>query len=261
MRFLFFLLLLPVFAFAECIAPTDGMIVNKSVDFCSSSYDVPNGIIISSGNVVLDCNTAVLRGNSGVSEIGIRIENADNVVLRNCNVVTFNQGLYLKNVTNSLVENNAFLKNNIGIRLLDSFENTIRGNNDKSFQLAVSAINSKYNVVIVGNKNIERAFCDENACNEHRDMRVCVSGDFYCSKKCSPETDSDCVSRASSNFSVKKNLSVNIASGDAEENLHLNESVDSAVSSSARQIPFLFKFIIYLVLYLAVFFALRLVKK
>ncbi len=160
--------------------------------FCSSTYDVSNGISVSAGNIVLDCGTAVLRGTVDQSEIGVRLENVDNVTVRNCNVMTFNQGIYLKNVTNSLIEKNGFLKNRIGIRLLDAFENTIRDNNDKSFQLAVSAINSKYNIVMFGNKNVERGFCDFNACNEHRDMNPCEAGDFYCSKKCSPETDADC---------------------------------------------------------------------
>ncbi|VVB81535.1 Periplasmic copper-binding protein (NosD) [uncultured archaeon] len=192
MKWLIVLLLLSSFAVAQCIEATDGMKVNETVLFCSSTYDVPNGISVVASNIVLDCGTAVLRGTVEQSEIGLRLENVDNVTVRNCNVMTFDQGIFLKNVTNSLVENNAALKNRIGIRLLDAFENSIRDNNDKSFQLAVSAINSKYNVVIFGNKNVERGFCDVNACNEHRDMNPCEPGDFYCSKKCSPQTDADC---------------------------------------------------------------------
>ncbi len=192
MKWIIVFVLLATFAAAECIEPTDGMTVSESVLFCSSTYDVPSGITIAASNVVLDCGTAVLRGILGQSEIGLRLENVDGVTVKNCNVITFNQGIYLKNVTNSLIEDNAVLKNRIGIRLLDSFENTIRDNNDKSYQLAVSAINSKYNIVIIGNKEIERSFCEVNACNEFRDMNVCESGDFYCSKKCSAGTDADC---------------------------------------------------------------------
>jgi len=192
MKWLIVLLLLSSFAVAQCMEATDGMVVKESVMFCSSTYDVPNGISVAASNIVLDCGTAVLRGTVDQSEIGLRLENVDNVTVRNCNVMTFNQGIYLKNVTNSLIEKNGFLKNRIGVRLLDAFENTVRDNNDKSFQLAVSAINSKFNVVMFGNKNVERGFCDFNACNEHRDMNPCEAGDFYCSKKCSPETDADC---------------------------------------------------------------------
>jgi parallel beta-helix repeat protein len=188
---LLFLLLIPIAA-AECADLTDGMTITKDTLLCSDTYDAPSGITIAADGVTLDCGTAVLRGVVGESEIGIRAENVDGITIKNCNVLTFTQGLYLKNVTNSVVEKNAFLKNRIGIRLLDSYENTIRDNNDKSFQVAVSSINSKYNVVMLGNKEIERAFCEVNACNEFRDMNPCEPGDFYCSRKCSPQNDADC---------------------------------------------------------------------
>ncbi|MEM3154856.1 MAG: right-handed parallel beta-helix repeat-containing protein [Candidatus Woesearchaeota archaeon] len=188
---LVFLLVLPI-VFAECNTPTDGMSIRQNMLLCSDTYDVPNGITIAADGITLDCGTAVLRGVVGESEIGIRAENVDGITIRNCNILTFTQGIYLKNVTNALIEKNAILKNRIGIRMLDSYENTIRDNSDKSFQFAVSAINSKYNIVMLGNKEIERAFCEVNACNEYRDMNPCEPGDFYCSRKCSPQNDADC---------------------------------------------------------------------
>ncbi|MBI4146754.1 right-handed parallel beta-helix repeat-containing protein [Candidatus Woesearchaeota archaeon] len=191
MKWLFFLLVFASAVFA-CDPVIDGMLVTESMTLCSETYDLPSGIRIAGSNIVFDCGTAVLRGILGQSEIGVRVDNATNITIRKCNVVTFNQGLYLKNVTSSLVEDNAFLKNRIGIRMLDSFENVIRDNGDKSYQFAVSAINSKYNVVMLDNKNVERAFCEENACNKFREMNVCEAGDFYCSPKCSPVTDADC---------------------------------------------------------------------
>lgn len=186
-----FLLLIPIAA-AECVEPTDGMSITQDILFCSDTYDIPNGITISANGVTLDCGTGVLRGVVGESEIGIRAEDVDGIAIKNCNILTFTQGIYLKNVTNAVIEGNAILKNRVGIRMLDSYENTIRNNNDKSFQFAVSAINSKFNIVMLGNKEIERAFCEVNACNEFRDMNPCETGDFYCSKKCSPQTDADC---------------------------------------------------------------------
>ena len=100
--------------------------------------------------------------------------------------------MFIKNVTNSLIEQNAILKNRIGIRMLDSYENVIRDNNDRSRQVPVSAINSKFNVIMLGNRNIDREFCEFNSCNEFREMDVCESGDFYCSSRCSYKTDDDC---------------------------------------------------------------------
>ncbi len=201
---LLFLLLIPIAA-AECAEPTDGMTITQSMTLCGKTYDIPNGIKIASSDVVFDCAGSILRGVTGQSEIGVRVENADNVTLRNCNIVTFTQGLYLKNVTNSLIEENGFLKNNIGLRLLDSYENIIRDNNDKSFQFAVSAISSKFNVVMLGNKNVERTFCEVNACNEVREMNVCEAGDFYCSKKCTAQTDADCATNQPKPIIEQKN--------------------------------------------------------
>lgn len=180
------------FVFAECVEPIDGMKISESMTFCGDTYDVLNGISIVADNVVLDCGESVLRGTLGESEIGLRLENVNNVTVRKCNILTFNQGVFLRNVTSSLIEKNAILKNRIGIRLLDSYENIIRDNNDKSHQFAVSAVNSKYNIIMFGNREVERGFCDVNACNEFRDMNPCEAGDFYCSKKCTPETDTDC---------------------------------------------------------------------
>ena len=192
MKWILIALLLTTMATAACIEPMDGSTITESVIFCSDTYDLPSGITIIGDNIEVDCGTAILRGNVGESEIGIRIEHATNITLKNCNVLTYNQALYMKNVTNSLIEDNAFLKNRIGIRMLDSYENIIRDNNDKSHELAVSAITSKFNIVMLGNKNIERDFCEVNACNEFRDMNPCEDNDFYCSVKCSAETDKDC---------------------------------------------------------------------
>ncbi len=263
MKWMVIALLLSVGAYAECLEPTDGMVFTQDVLLCSSTYDVSNGITIAADDVILDCGTGILRGTVGKSEIGIRAENVDNITIKNCNVVTFNQGLYMKNVTNSFIENNAFLKNRIGIRLLDSFENTIRDNSDKSFQVAVSAINSKFNVVILGNKEIERAFCEVNACNEYRDMSVCEPGDFYCSRKCSPATDADCGAASVEPEPTKKEpVSVERIVEEARKEVEqaLAEKSVETVPESKQKLPLLTKLLIYFVLYVAAFIVIRVIK-
>lgn len=265
MKWLVIALLLIGIAAAECIEPTDGMTIKENILFCSSTYDIPNGITIGANDVVLDCGTAVLRGIVGESEIGIRAENVDRIAIKNCNILTFTQGIYLKNVTNSLIENNAILKNRIGIRILDSYENTIRDNNDKSFQFAVSAINSKYNVVILGNKEIERAFCEVNACNEFRDMNVCESGDFYCSKKCSPQTDADCVLPPPVLIVEKVNATEKVekiieeTKKEVEQQIAKNET--KVVKIEQQNFSWPIKIFIYLALYSITLIVLRTVKK
>lgn len=265
MKWLTILLLLSGFAAAACIEPTDGMTIRESMIFCSSTYDVPSGLTIAANNVVLDCGTAVLRGIVEQSEIGLRLENIDGVTIKNCNILTFNQGIYLKNVTNSLIEDNAILKNRIGIRMLDSYENTIRDNSDKSFQVAVSAINSKYNVVMLGNKEIERAFCEVNACNEFRDMNVCESGDFYCSKKCTPESDADCapiIAAPSLEPPKEPEKTVEQLVEEVKKEIE-GKPVEKPeeIAAEKPKLPSITKFIIYAILYAITFVGIQFIKK
>ena len=263
MKWIVITLLLASFVSAACIEPTDGMTITKDILFCSSTYDVPSGITVSASNIVVDCGTAVLRGTVGESEIGIKLENVDNVQLTNCNILTFNQGIYLKNVTNSVIEKNAVLKNRIGIRLLDSYENVIRDNNDKSFQLAVSAINSKYNIVVFGNKNVERGFCEVNACNEYRDMNACEAGDFYCSKKCTPETDADCGAPVSEpeELQPEPGKTVEELIEEAKQEVQQTPIASPEEVVKTKKLPIGTKLFIYVVLYIITFIVLRTLKK
>jgi len=190
MRWLLLLLVVPSVV-AACVDPIDGMTVKESVEFCSGTYDMPNGLTIGADGITVDCNGAILRG-EGISGVGIILENVSDVELHDCHVLTYDQGILLKNVRHSTIHNNGILKNRIGIRLIDAYENTIQDNTDKSHHMPISGVNSKFNIVMLQNRNIDHEFCEENACDKYRDMQVCVDGDFYCSRKCSHETDKDC---------------------------------------------------------------------
>jgi len=253
MKQMFYLLifLISTIATNACVDLTDGSLITQSMLLCSNTYDIPNGIFIKTSNIELDCDTAILRGFNGQGT-GIRVENSDNVTIRNCHILTFDQGLLLKNVTNSLVEDNGFLKNRIGIRLLESYENTIRENNDKSHQLAVSAVSSKFNIVMLGNKNIDRAFCEVNACNRLRDMQVCESGDFYCSRRCSPASDSDCGTVENETGAMEEFAQTPIATALVSKEVQSSASVSQNTQippSKKRTIPLPIKIIIYVVAY------------
>lgn len=178
---------------ADCIDALDGMQIKNDTVFCSDSYDVPNGIYIVEDNVTLDCGTAVLRGNMQEGT-GITVEDSKNVMIMNCNIVTFHVGIYLKNSSFVTLEDNAMLKNRIGIRMLNSHENRILQHADKSTQTPLSLITSKFNRFMI-NKPIDREYCIDNLCNEEKDINPCVDGDFYCSPRCSEETDSDCIKK------------------------------------------------------------------
>lgn len=266
--FILFAVLLSAFAVAECVKPKDFMFVNQSMEFCSDTFDVPNGIHISASDIVLDCKTAILRGTLGVSETGIIVENVKNVTIRNCQVLTFRQGLYLKNVTHSLIEKNNFFKNKVGVRMFYAYENVLRDNNDKSLEVPVSAIVSKYNTVLLGNKDIDRSFCEVNACNEVRTFDLCESGDFYCSPSC-VDSDLDCQSPVDVS-KVEEIEKVEEISGDKEikKEVVLEQNVQSPtvekevkVMTDKRSVPLLAQIILYLAGYVLAFVGLRLFRR
>lgn len=175
---------------SDCIDALDGMRITNDTTFCSDSYDIPNGIYIMADNITIDCGTAVLRGNMQEGT-GITIENRKNVVLQNCNLITFHVGIYIKNSSFITIDETALLKNRIGIRMMNAYENKIINIADKSTQTPLSMITSKFNTFDI-NKNIDEEYCISNLCNEVKDMSPCVDDDFYCSIRCTPETDNDC---------------------------------------------------------------------
>lgn len=188
--FLILVLLLPAVN-AECTEPTDSMTIKEDVVFCSRTFDLPNGLIIGADDITIDCNTGILRGNSQ-SGTGITIEGRKNVLIQNCNIVTYKVGVYVKESSQITITKNSFLKNQIGVRLLNSYENIVSDNADKSTERPLSVINSKFNIFMIGNKNIETEFCEENLCNEVGDINPCANDDFYCSERCNPGNDNDC---------------------------------------------------------------------
>lgn len=176
---------------AKCQELPGTGIIDSSITLCSDTFDAFEGIKITSDNIELNCGTAVIRGNYQ-EKIGIRIENRKNVTVTRCNVLTYNVGVFISNSTKIHLYDNALLKNDVGLRMYKSYENLIEKHNDKSNLKPVSAISSKFNTVILGNKNIDRDFCEVNACNTYKDMNPCVDTDFYCSERCTEESDTDC---------------------------------------------------------------------
>lgn len=176
---------------ADCAELPQTGLITENTKLCSDTYDAPDGIKIEANDIMLDCGTAVIRGNY-LKGTGITVANHRNITITRCNVATYNVGVYIANSSQIHLYDNALLKNDIGVRMYNAYENLIEKHNDKSNLKPVSALVSKYNTIILGNKNIDKAFCETNACNTHRDMNPCENNDFYCSPRCTPETDSDC---------------------------------------------------------------------
>ena len=189
----FMMILLAGLASAECSDALDGMTIKEDTTFCSDTYDIPNGIKIGADNITIDCGTAVLRG-IGQEGTGITIENRKNVLIKNCNILTFHVAVYIKNSSFITLEDSALLKNRIGLRMMHAYENNIIKIADKSSQTPVSMITSKFNRFDI-NKPIEEEYCTSNACNEEKEFEICADDDFYCSPKCSEENDNDCIKK------------------------------------------------------------------
>ncbi|MEM4239900.1 MAG: NosD domain-containing protein [Candidatus Woesearchaeota archaeon] len=195
MRLVFLFLALFAFlpgVFAECEAAFDLMQVNRDTTLCNRAYDVPSGITIRADNVTLDCNGAIIRGTAVQDGQGIIIDGADGVTVKNCNILNYDVGIYVKEGNRNTIVQNALLKNRIGVRMLQAFENRFESNADKSIVKPVSALASKFNSFWITNKELDKDFCDVNLCNGAGAVYPCEHGDFYCSPSCTYENDNDC---------------------------------------------------------------------
>lgn len=189
---LLFLLLVPGVLAAPCEDAYDLMRITKDTVLCNKAYDVQNGISIAADGVTLDCNGAIIRGTGLQDGQGIILDKVSGVTVKNCNILNFDVGIYVKESHRNTIIQNALLKNKVGVRMLQAFENRFESNVDKSLLKPVSAIASKFNSFWLTNKDLDRDFCAVNLCNQPGPMDPCANGDFYCSPNCAPENDDDC---------------------------------------------------------------------
>jgi parallel beta-helix repeat protein len=188
---LLFLLLIPAVA-AECEEGYDLMRITKDTILCNKVFDAQNGIYVLADDVTLDCNGAIIRGTGLQDGQGITLDSVTGATIKNCNLLNFDVGIYVKDSNRNTIIQNALLKNKIGVRMLNAFENRFESNADKSILKPVSAIASKFNTFQLTNKELDRDFCEVNLCNQPGLMDPCANDDFYCSPRCSHENDNDC---------------------------------------------------------------------
>lgn len=184
--------MLPIATAADCEEAYDLMEVTRDIVLCNKAFDVPSGIRIKTDGVTLDCNGAIIRGTAVQDGQGIIIDHADEITIKNCNILNFDVGIYVKEGNRNTIIHNALLKNKIGIRLLQAFENSFEGNADKSILKPVSSLGSKFNSLWLTNKEIDLDFCQANLCNQPGPMNPCANDDHYCSPSCAYENDTDC---------------------------------------------------------------------
>jgi len=117
------------------IIPYDDMYITQNTTLAPGFYNVidnqatgqKGAILMNTNNVFLDCNGSTINGTG----IGIKIFNANNVVLKNCKITGYWEGVRLTNATNSIITNNSITSNSQGITYVDypSHGNLITNNN------------------------------------------------------------------------------------------------------------------------------------
>ena len=140
-----------------CDTPLDGKVYTASQNFCGKRYYIPDGIVIETDNIVIDCNNGILQGD--FKGTGVLVKDADNVVIKNCNIVNYHRGIHLKNVNSSDIFDTNLLRNFIGLRIENTNENHLYGIRDVSITKVYRAIHSFSNHIKYVNKDIEGDFC------------------------------------------------------------------------------------------------------
>ena len=99
--------------YADCIVPTDGMIIGHDTTLCYGVYDLPGNLTgqpairISTGDITLDCNDATLNG--GIYGMGIVMMGGySNVIIKNCNLNGYYRAIYATG-NNNIIFNNSIL--------------------------------------------------------------------------------------------------------------------------------------------------------
>lgn len=112
----------------NCTFPYDGMNITASTILCKGNYSLPNGVLIKSYSVTLDCNGAVITGNG--SSTGVSIGGwVGGCTIKNCVIRNFNTGMYnWDGYGNSFINNTLINSTSVGIYVVDTESTTVKGN-------------------------------------------------------------------------------------------------------------------------------------
>jgi parallel beta-helix repeat protein len=106
----------------SCTVSVDTVLPNNKI------YNFKDGIRVTSGSLFLDCQHSVFDGEgfSYVSD-GIKVVGQSSVILNNCGVRNYDEGLVLSSSPNTVINGGDFDSNNIGITVDASLTTTIKG--------------------------------------------------------------------------------------------------------------------------------------
>ncbi|MCX6749001.1 MAG: right-handed parallel beta-helix repeat-containing protein [Candidatus Pacearchaeota archaeon] len=101
---------------SSCTTPTNGMSISQNTILCSGNYSLPNGIVITSNNVILDCNGAKIIGSGSSNGITTKYNGASGITIKNCNINSFDKGIIILSQNSYMtIENNNLQSNNYGV--------------------------------------------------------------------------------------------------------------------------------------------------
>lgn len=133
-------------------APSSGLLIASNTTFSKGIHNLSAGINITSPNVWLNCNSAVLKGNGSGTDAGIRSIGYENITIANCTVMNFALGMRLQAGNLSLVlRNNSIRNNTVGINLTLSSTVTIANNSINNNTLYNFVNNQSANITVANN--------------------------------------------------------------------------------------------------------------
>ena len=160
----FLLLAPPALAVSRtCTRELDLPRINQDTRLCADNF-YPKGISITADNIVLDCGTAVLKGE--FKGTGILIQNRKHVTLKNCQIANYDAGILIRNSQDIIILDGNLVRNLIGIKAVDSSGIIVENSQDISITRPVQLINSAGNVFHYTNKRLEGEICRLNQCNQ-----------------------------------------------------------------------------------------------
>lgn len=149
--FLGALIILSSFVSAECVVPTEGMVITEDTVFCEGEYELSNGIEIDADNITLDCNGAILIGNKTPWNVGIEARLVDELVIQNCFVRNYTMGIDFEYSNNDFLFNNDLEDNTYGIHIDKGSYNSVYDNVLSNNRNGISLVRGEYNSVVNNN--------------------------------------------------------------------------------------------------------------
>lgn len=159
---MFVALLLAPGVFA-CVAPSEGLRVDSSLDICNGVYFFKKGPVVSGNNILIDCNGAVFSGLVGYQ--GVTIQNSRNVTVQNCKLHGYERGFSVKNSSGVVLIDNNLVRNRVGVQFVEVTKSAVF-NHDVSLRSDLELSKSEGNFLSHVNKPVSGDYCRKNLCGQ-----------------------------------------------------------------------------------------------